>query len=148
MKYAVHYNGDSEHICITNFNEKRPLPLFLKEHLDRGECLFYDEIPDELELHWLSCYDIDFKELTVKTNHKRLIEKVIKSIRARRDEALTKLDTEQMKCSGDDQKLARLYEVKQRLRDLPDTINFDVVRTTGEASHVDPPILTTYMYEI
>tara|TARA_R110002096_G_scaffold411045_1_gene611010 strand:- start:344 stop:790 length:447 start_codon:yes stop_codon:yes gene_type:complete len=148
MKYAVHYNGDSKYICITNFNEKHTLPLFLKEHLDRGECLFYDEIPDELELPWISCYDIDFKTLIVKTNHKRLSEKVIGTIRGKRNEALTKLDSEQMKCSGDEQKLSRIYEVKQRLRDLPDTINFDVVHTTKEASLVNPPILTTYMYEI
>jgi hypothetical protein len=148
MKYAVHYNGDSRDLCVTHFNEKKAIPAFIREAHNRAECLFYNEIPEEIVLPWISVYDIDFKKPAIETNHKRLIVRALRELRIRRNQALTTLDAEQMKCSRNGPALERIYDVKQRLRDLPESINVDVIRTVDDAMLINPPLLTTYMHEI
>jgi hypothetical protein len=148
MKYAVHYNGDSRDLCVTHFNENNGIPAFIREAHNRAECLFYNEIPEEIILPWISVYDMDFNKPAITTNHKRLIGRMLRELRVMRNQALTTLDAEQMKCSGDEPTLERIYDVKQRLRDLPESINTDVIRTVDDAMLVNPPLLTTYMHEI
>lgn len=64
-------------------------------------------------------------------------------LRKRRDNFLLHLDSVQFRyyCSKDQEQLDSLEEEKQRLRDVPERINWESVRTLHDVKHVFPPEL-------
>lgn len=67
----------------------------------------------------------------------------LEQIRARRDKMFEGLDAQQFRayCSKDDKKIEALEEEKELLRNVPDRIDWDSVKTVRELSYVMPPEL-------
>lgn len=97
-------------------------------------------------LEFLPAYKFDFDNNTISIDMDIAKLIVIDTIKRRRNNILKQLDTEQLKCMTNPDKLARLESVKQQLRDLPILILESMVGIDNltDLRHISPPILTTY----
>ena len=97
-------------------------------------------------LNFLSAYIMDYENKTITINMdiaKNIMLYVLKNVRT---QVLIELDAEQLKCITNPDKLLKIENVKQQLRDLPvDFSNsLDICTNFTDLNHVMPPILFTY----
>ena len=79
----------------------------------------------------------------VSVNVEKAKEIRMEWLRKRRDNFLLHLDNVQFRyyCSKDQEKMDSLEEEKQRLRDFPEKINWEVIHTLHDVKHILPPAL-------
>ena len=97
-------------------------------------------------LNFLSAYVFDFENKNILINMEVAKQIVLGYIRNGRNEALKELDTEQFRFMSNPDKLLKIDNVKQQLRDLPIQVSnsmsscFNLV----DLNHILPPILLSY----
>jgi hypothetical protein len=97
-------------------------------------------------LNFLSAYVFDFHNKTILINIEVAKKIVLGFIRNRRNLILKDLDTEQLKGITDQNKLLKIENVKQQLRDLPDQVlsSMSNCYDLTDLNHILPPILVSY----
>jgi hypothetical protein len=97
-------------------------------------------------LIFLPAYVFDFKNKSISINIEIAKKVILSLIRCRRNQILEKLDSVQLKCLSNIEKLQKIERVKQELRDLPNTVLSSMCSCTKlvDLNHISPPILTTY----
>ena len=94
----------------------------------------------------IAAYIFNFKTGEISFDIEIVKNVLMQYIKNTRNTALRELDTEQLKCMTNPDKLARIENVKQQLRDLPILLTKSMITCDnfGDLRHVIPPILTTY----
>lgn len=142
QKFAFYRHNDKASLEI--FFQPSPI---LQTLIDSGEAYVSDKFPPvDLEFIDAFHYDPDTKEFTYDVVFIQEAAKIL--VKEKRKKALENLDSEQIKYLGNPEKLARIEAVKQKLRDLPEAIDFSYIKTPNDARHIAPPILETYLEDI
>ena len=146
-KHAYWINRNSEP-CYTIFITPHEQ---LIEAINNNNAIVLDEMHDfvkksDPKLNFLSAYVFDFENKNILINMEVAKQIVLGYIRNRRNEILKELDAEQLRFIANQDKLLKIDNVKQQLRDLP--VNFskylDICTNFTDLKHVMPPILFTY----
>ena len=143
--YWANKNGES---CYTIF--EHPFDE-LNDAILSNKAIVLDDVHDFIKnsdpnLNFLSAYIMDYENKTITINMdiaKNIIFNVLKNIR---NQVLKELDVEQLKCITNPDKLSKIENVKQQLRDLPVDFSksLDICTNFTDLNHVMPPILFTY----
>lgn len=126
-------------------------PPELEELILNNKCIILDEPHDFCKTFdkyflFLPAYIFDYDNKTISLDMNIASSIVLNIIKKRRNEILQELDTEQLKCLTNPDKLNKIEIVKQQLRDLPIQLNNSLLdcKTITDLNHVLPPILITY----
>lgn len=97
-------------------------------------------------LVFLPAYVFDFENKSISINIEIAKKVILSLIRCQRNQILEKLDSVQLKCLANIEKLQKIERIKQELRDLPNTVLSSMCSCTKlvDLNHISPPILTTY----
>lgn len=146
-KHAYWVNGNDEP-CYTVFTEPHDELIVA---INSNNAIILDKTHDFVKkfdpnLNFLSAYVFDFDNKNISINIEVVKEIVLGFIRNKRNIVLKDLDTEQLKCITDQNKLIKIESVKQQLRDLPVQVLSSMSNCSDltDLKHILPPILTTY----
>jgi hypothetical protein len=97
-------------------------------------------------LVFLPAYVFNFETKSISIDIEIAKKLILSLIRLQRNQILEKLDSLQLKCLGNIEKLQKIENVKKELRDLPSTISSSIsnCKKLVDLNHISPPILTTY----
>lgn len=143
--YWLNKNGEP---CYTIFIDS---PEELTVAINNNNAIVMDDTHEFVKksdpnLNFLSAYNFDFDNKTISINIEVAKNIVLGFIRNRRNEILKEMDVEQLKYMADVDKLAKIQNVKQQLRDLPNQVLNSMSNCTNlvDLNHILPPILNTY----
>ena len=146
-KHAYWINRNSEP-CYTVFITPHEQ---LIEAINNNNAIVLDEMHDFVKtsdpnLNFLSAYVFDFENKNILINMEVAKKIVLGYIRNRRNDILKELDTAQLRFITNQDKLLKIDNVKEQLRDLPVQVSnsmsscFNLV----DLNHILPPILFSY----
>ena len=120
----------------------------LNELISKNKCIVLDQAHEfcqkfDRNLLFLPAYIYDYENKTINIDINIAKNIVLNLFRNRRNSLLRELDIEQLKYLTNPEKLAKIDNIKQLLRDLPVQINNALSRceTLTDLNHVLPPIL-------